>query len=123
MPEPTLDEPLEHTEGQLDETEERVLRSLQELTHSVDTLAGHMAGTLEHLARLQPVQAVAEVPAAAGDIVTDAGTGVGNVVHTAGSAIQVPGSVVEDVVDDTGSAAKEVSSTGKKFMGLKRRKR
>ena len=111
---------LDDTEETFDDLVDRLEGTVYDLTQAVDGLAGHLNNILGELAKFNIPGAVAEVPAAAKDVVQEGGKIAGSAAQTAGEAVAVPVAVVEDAADvgtGTAQAASEavVTASPRKF--------
>ena len=96
---------LDDTEESFDDLVDRLEGTVYDLTQAVDGLAGHLNNIIGELAKLNVPGAVAEVPAAAKDVVQDVSQAAGKGAETVGEAVAVPVAAVEDVADvGTGTA-------------------
>lgn len=108
------DDILPQTQEQLEETAEDVTDALREFPKLVSELSGHLGKLVEHLSRLEPVKAVAQVPEAAVTTIEGTGQAAGKAAEAGGHVVAAAPAVATDVLE-TGSQAVAPVKRGIKY--------
>lgn len=119
------EELLAETEETLDDLIERLEGTTGALAVTVEDLLGHIDKLTDAIMHLNLPAAVAEVPAAAQEAVSNVGNAAGEGVKTVGEAATVPVAAAADVIEDAAGTAQSAGAAvtqGKRFSLRKARR-
>ena len=95
---------------------------LKETAGAVKQLTEHFQKLLSEGVKLHPVEAIKQVPEAAGDVASDAGAAAGDVAQAGGHAVAAVPAVATDTLDTANDAGKASVRVAKRYTLRKGRR-